>query len=187
MAKPTTKPGEPLAYYRWYWRDWRGSRAVQRMSYVERGLYRELLDEQWKEGAIPADLAELADICGCPVEVMTDAWRTLSKCFRPLANSDGSLLVNERLEAERTEQDRRRINNANAGRLGANAKRTLANAEHSPYSSSRAEQSSSSASAPNALALMASVHAVCPFCGGESGAHTPTCKPTRISPAEAVS
>lgn len=127
VSKPEKpyKPNEPLTYYRWYWRDWRASRLVQRMTFIERGLYRELLDEQWKEGSIPADPDRLADICGCPPDVMADAWRTLSKCFADVPGSEGRMVVNERLEAERTEQDTKRAKAAIAGRLGGEAKRTL--------------------------------------------------------------
>lgn len=45
-------PFEALPYYRWHWRDYRANRKVQRMTYIERGLYRELLDECWAEGFI---------------------------------------------------------------------------------------------------------------------------------------
>lgn len=61
---------EPLPYFKWFWRDWRANRKVQRLHYVARGLYRDLLDEQWENGSLPADVEELADICSCPVEVM---------------------------------------------------------------------------------------------------------------------
>ena len=49
------------------------------MTYVERGLYRELLDECWAEGFIPTEMQDLADICDCPVDVMRDAWPRLEK------------------------------------------------------------------------------------------------------------
>ena len=40
------KNTEPLPYFKWLWRDWRANRKVQRLDYVARGLYRDLLDEQ---------------------------------------------------------------------------------------------------------------------------------------------
>jgi hypothetical protein len=61
---------EALPYYRWHWRDYRANRKVQRMTYVERGLYRELLDECWAEGFISDDLGALAEVCGCPRDVL---------------------------------------------------------------------------------------------------------------------
>lgn len=110
---------EPLGYYKWHWQTWRANRRVQRMSYIERGLYRELLDECWSEGFIPDDIERLADICGCPVEVMANAWQMLSKCF---ANAGNGFLYNERLEQERTDMDRTRANRARAGAAGGRAK-----------------------------------------------------------------
>jgi uncharacterized protein YdaU (DUF1376 family) len=107
-----------LPYYKWFWQDWRANRKIQRMSYIERGLYRELLDECWVEGSIPNDLKELADICGCPDEVMADAWQVLSSCF---VLSDG-VLVNEKLHSLRTEKDGERLKKAENGKKGGIAK-----------------------------------------------------------------
>ena len=108
-----------LPYYKWFWQDWRANRKIQRMSYIERGLYRELLDECWVEGFIPSDIEELADICGCPVEVMADAWQVLSKCFDVL--EDGKL-VNEKLHSLRTEKDVERLKKSENGKKGGIAK-----------------------------------------------------------------
>ena len=107
-----------LPYYKWFWQDWRANRKIQRMSYIERGLYRELLDECWVEGSIPNDVKELADICGCPDEVMVDAWQVLSSCFVFI---DG-LLVNEKLHSLRTEKDIERLKKAENGKKGGIAK-----------------------------------------------------------------
>ena len=109
---------KPLPYYKWYWQDFRASRSVQKMTYVERGLYRELLDECWSEGSIPSDTESLADICGCSTEVMASAWQVLSKCFV----AKGKRMVNLRLDSERTEKDSQRVNRQEAGRLGGLAK-----------------------------------------------------------------
>ncbi len=108
-----------LHYYKWHWQDWRANRSVQRMSYIEKGIYRELLDECWAEGFIPDDLEHMADIVGCPLEVMADAWQVLSKCFVDIG---GGRLVNERLNAERTAKDKERIDRALAGSKGGKAK-----------------------------------------------------------------
>jgi uncharacterized protein YdaU (DUF1376 family) len=107
-----------LPYYKWFWQDWRANRKIQRMSYIERGLYRELLDECWVEGAIPNDVNELADICGCPQQVMADAWQVLSSCF-VLING---VLVNEKLHSLRTEKDVERLKKAENGKKGGIAK-----------------------------------------------------------------
>jgi uncharacterized protein YdaU (DUF1376 family) len=148
---------EPLPYYRWHWRDFRASRKVQRMSYIERGLYRELLDECWAVGYIPNDLAELADICGCPEQVLADAWQMLSKCF---VERDG-VLINEKLDSVRTETDKTRATRAAAGRAGAlakvkslaNAKQMPASAQQVPYSNSNSNSNSNSKAEEDALAL----------------------------------
>lgn len=89
------------------------------MTYIERGLYRELLDECWVEGYIPDDCELLADICGCPVEVMADAWQVLSNCF--VSIGDGKL-VNEKLHSLRTAKDIERLRKSENGKLGALAK-----------------------------------------------------------------
>jgi uncharacterized protein YdaU (DUF1376 family) len=88
------------------------------MSYIERGLYRELLDECWSEGLIPNSIEDMAEICGCPVDVMANAWQVLSKCFIEI---DGGL-INERLNKERTAKDIDRVNKAIAGRKGGLSK-----------------------------------------------------------------
>lgn len=131
-----------LPYYKWFWQDWRANRAVQRMTYIQRGLYRELLDECWAEGFIPDDIEKLADICGCPAEVMADAWQVLSKCF--VAAGDG-VLINEKLHTLRTDKDAERARKAANGSAGgkakslkqkddeANAKQVLASAKLLPY------------------------------------------------------
>lgn len=108
-----------LPYYKWFWQDWRANRKIQRMSYIERGLYRELLDECWVEGAIPNDIAELADICGCPEQVMADAWQVLASCFELL--EDGKL-INAKLHSLRTEKDVERLKKAENGKKGGLAK-----------------------------------------------------------------
>ena len=120
----------PLPYYKWHWLEWRGSRTVQRMSYIERGLYRELLDECWSEGGIPDDIDALAEICGCPSDVMESAWQVLSKCFEMSGNSlaNGTqLLVNKRIENERTAKDKERVQKSINGRLGGSAKSLKSN------------------------------------------------------------
>lgn len=111
-----------LPYYRWYVADYRASRAVQRMDYITRGLYRDLLDECWVEGAIPDDFEKLADICGCPIGVMADAWKVLRPRFSPLKGMDGTYMTMTRLEVERTECDKLRATRALAGSKGGRAK-----------------------------------------------------------------
>lgn len=142
-----TAPYRPLPYYRWFWQDWRANRNVQRMTYVERGLYRELLDECWAEGFIPTDLQVLADICDCPIDVMEDAWPRLEKCFD--MDSDGKM-VNTRLNIERTEKDSERVKRSEAGRKGGIAKTKTTESE--------AQESTSQANASTCLPNASKCH-----------------------------
>lgn len=108
---------EPLGHYRWFWRDHRASRNVQRLSPLERGLHRELLDAQWEHGSIPNNLEKLAEICRCPVEMMRDAWPNIRRCYHPF-EGDPSKLVNPRMERERARSDAKRAKLAKAGLQG---------------------------------------------------------------------
>jgi hypothetical protein len=107
-------PDKPLPFYKWFWQEYRANRKVQRMGYVARGLYRELLDECWAEGSIPDDLETLADICGCPVAVMETEWQLLKGCF---ISKDGRL-INGKLHSVRTEEDAARVAMSEGGRKG---------------------------------------------------------------------
>lgn len=89
------------------------------MGYIAKGLYRELLDEAWVEGSIPNDMSTLADICGCPIDVMDDAWPRIVVCW--ILNENGRW-INEKLESLRTEVDAIRVIKAESGRLGGLAK-----------------------------------------------------------------
>ena len=117
---------EALPYYRWHWRDYRANRKVQRMTYVERGLYRELLDECWAEGFIPDDLDALAGVCGCSRQVLEGCWPTLRACLEEV--SPGTL-INPRMDRERTEKDAERTQKAIAGARGGCAKTATVQAE----------------------------------------------------------
>lgn len=106
---------EALPYYKWFWQHWRANRDVQRkLNYVDRGLYRELLDEAWAEGSLPSEIDALADICGCPVEVMADSWKRISAHWEL---RDGRL-YNDKLDAQRTEKDALRVSRIQTGRIG---------------------------------------------------------------------
>lgn len=99
----------PLPFYPWYLTRYRAHRKAQAMNYVERGLYRELLDECWEEGAIPDDIGKLAEIARCPIGVMAEAWPAIRPCFVPCEGLDGIYLESPRLEQIRTEQDAFRL------------------------------------------------------------------------------
>jgi len=88
------------------------------MNYVQRGLYRDLLDEQWENGSVSGDIEDMADICDCPVDVMASAWQVLCKCF----TCAGGCYKNDFLEQQRTDKDAERIKRQMSGRLGGVAK-----------------------------------------------------------------
>lgn len=115
-------------FYPFYVLQYRASRKVQRMSYVAKGLYRELIDEQFLEGSLPSSVEALAEICGCPVKVMEREWPSISPCFA----KEGDRLVNIKVENLRTERDKLRVKRAESGRLGGKAKHLLANAKQKP-------------------------------------------------------
>jgi uncharacterized protein YdaU (DUF1376 family) len=98
-----------LPYYRWYVVDYRASRTYRELTWKERGVYRELLDECWTEGAIPDDPRQLAKLCEVPLGEMAEIWEVLRPHFQPSKDLPDPYLVHPRLEAERTEQDRLRL------------------------------------------------------------------------------
>lgn len=107
---------EPLYYYKWMWKDWRSNRRVQRMHFIARGLYRELLDEQFIEGSIPDDIEALAEICGCPIAVMKEYWPEIAPHFTKDENGN---FVHPKMETVRTELDSIRVKASDAGRKSA--------------------------------------------------------------------
>lgn len=95
---------------------WRGSRKVSAMSFSARGLFVELLIEQWRSGSIPASPAECANVIGGTAREWSRAWPKLRGCFEP--QSDGRL-VNPMLEGLRRDRDRFVEAQRESGRKGA--------------------------------------------------------------------
>lgn len=144
---------EAMGYYKWHWKDYRADRRVQKMPILARGIYRELLDECWSKGFIPANADELADIVDCEVEEILDSWKYLAKCFcivetdsfllelpsksqnslanasHSLANSSKIYLHSKKMDEQRTGNDSLRVKRALAGKKGGEAK--AANAKKS--------------------------------------------------------
>lgn len=120
MADKKKRTFEPLPYYPWYWRDYRASRAVQRMHWQARGLYRELLDECWVKGGVPDDATACASIANCPARDMERHWSAIRAMF---AVDESGLLVNERMENERTESDTGRVGKSKGGKISAEVRK----------------------------------------------------------------
>jgi len=89
---------EQAPAYQWYVKDWRSSRKVQLMTFQQRGMYREMLDEQWEEFSLPDSPDEVAELLGGPIADWRRHWPKLRACFTVL--EDGRL-QNERLEKVR--------------------------------------------------------------------------------------
>lgn len=54
----------PLGWYKWYPRDFLASTLVRRMSILQQGIYRALLDMQWEDGVVPETYHEARLILG---------------------------------------------------------------------------------------------------------------------------
>jgi uncharacterized protein YdaU (DUF1376 family) len=64
-----------------YVNDWRGSRDVARMTFAERGMFLEMLIEQWDRHLLPDNPASIAALIGGTVEEWTAAWPALRPKF----------------------------------------------------------------------------------------------------------
>lgn len=84
---------------------WGASKRVQRMSWAQRGLYRELLDEYYLKGGLPADPEGLAAILGEDLENIGHDLSVVLKCFEV---EDGRLF-NETMDQVMAEQMERRL------------------------------------------------------------------------------
>jgi hypothetical protein len=95
-----------LAWYPWFPDRWMGSSKARRMTWAERGLYRELLDWQWQErGVLPADVGELSQLVG---EDMTKHPRVLE--MFPVIGDKRANPVLARVWNEQVEKHERRQN-----------------------------------------------------------------------------
>jgi hypothetical protein len=110
---------DPLDYYKWHWKRWRLSRRVQSLDYIAEGLFRTLLDEQFAEGFVPDDVSELALICRCPTIVLEEHWPALQSFFPLIAEGQRR---NANQEENRTEMDRKRVQQSMAGKNSARSR-----------------------------------------------------------------
>jgi uncharacterized protein YdaU (DUF1376 family) len=108
-----TDPKSPA--FQFYVKDWRSSQRVSRMSFKERGMYLELLIEQWDKGPLPLTVPALAASIGAKLTEFAKCWPILKTCF--LQTPEGYL--NERLERERLKQQMRRQRASDSGKEGA--------------------------------------------------------------------
>ena len=87
--------------YQWYPKDYDSDELVKLMTYEEQGIYRKLLDHQWLEGSIPANVDHLAGLLGLrgpdAVRFASVMWPRIAVKF----HGRGARLTNSRMERER--------------------------------------------------------------------------------------
>lgn len=115
--------------------DWRSSRTVQRMSFALRGMFLEMLCEQWDKKDLPDDPVAVAELLGGTVEEWAAAWPVLRRQFVdrrshprggdvaiPTTSDRTRRIVNLRLERTRRERLAYLKRQADAGRKGGLSK-----------------------------------------------------------------
>lgn len=105
MGKPS-RTLQPLPWYPWRPVQWQASRKVQRMTWAERGLYRELMDECWLKGSVPATSAGIAAMFEVDQNEVEQHLAAVLRCFD--IQDDGTM-TSPFIEGVRSEQDAYRI------------------------------------------------------------------------------
>jgi hypothetical protein len=191
------KKEKSLPYFRWYPADHAGSIRVQDLHWKARALHRELIDYSWKKGYIIDDVAQLARFSGLPLHEVIRYWPKVRELWKTLEGTDEYLLVNERLELERTEADRKRVLASVAGQVSAekrNGRSTSVNGRSIVVvEESRVVAGTSVRSRPNGARpdVPISESERCPECGSRGaalavGIHAPHCaigKAAKLAPS----
>lgn len=94
---------QPLNWYKWHPKDFMTSNKVLALTWEERGIYRWLLDCQWVEGGIPADLSRCLRMLGNGAKKKA-LEHVVSTFFVPHPTLPG-LLVNNRLHGITSETE----------------------------------------------------------------------------------
>lgn len=185
MATKARSFGVALPYFRWYPNDHLSDRRVQQMTIDAEGVFRRLLDYQWKKGAIPNDKEQLATICSCSLAKFVRAWKQVEKMFEPMEGTGEALLRSKRLELERTKEDALRIQRSLAGKASADKRNARQRPLNERYIAvAVAEQSSSmderSLALDDARPLVIDMDAKCEECPSRgpafaAGVHEPGC------------
>lgn len=87
--------------FQFYVKEWRSSRSIARMSFAVRGMYLEMLLEQWDAGFVPDSADTCAELLGGRPSAWRSNWNVLRKKFEL---SGTGKLQNTRLENERVKQ-----------------------------------------------------------------------------------
>lgn len=105
--------------FQFYASDYLSSSKVQRMTLEAQGAYIRLLCYSWQDESIPADVEQLARLCGCGVRKMSELWdKFLRDCFAP-SEADPDRLVNPRLEEVRLARLKFSAERSASGKTGA--------------------------------------------------------------------
>lgn len=99
---------------------WRGSRAIQRMSMAERGVYFEMLLEQWEKRNLPDSVEAVADAIAttdAQIAEVVAAWPVVRRKFIT-SRGDSTRIYNETMERTRRKQRENRREKQVAGAKG---------------------------------------------------------------------
>lgn len=122
MAQERRRRAEPSAGFFFNVEKWRGSRAVQRMSFSERGVYLEMMLEQWGARNLPDDVGDVADaIAGSAEQIaeVLNAWPVVRRNF-VTSPSNPKRIYNAALERTRRDQAANRRARQVSGAHGGN-------------------------------------------------------------------
>lgn len=108
----------PMPAYLWNPETWQKYRPVQRMTWQQRGLFRELLDESYLRDGLPADPAEIAHLLAEPVAGIETDLGVVLACFT--VGADGKLR-HEWIESERERQNAYRQSRIHVPHMRAHA------------------------------------------------------------------
>lgn len=106
----------PLTWYPWPPSEWMSDRHFQRLSWAEKGLARELLDECYLGRTIPADVEALAERLAVEASEIRDLLPRVMRWFTP---SGEGVLSCPWIEAVRASQDQVRLRQAQRRLKGA--------------------------------------------------------------------
>lgn len=122
---------DDLASIRWWWRDWRASRARAVMSPLARGIYRELLDAHYGEPdcALPGDDVTLAALASVPLKTWLKVKDEIAPWLPALPNGR---LQNSRVKHEWTEAQELRTVRREMAQRGAKARWTRGSSDTGP-------------------------------------------------------
>jgi len=115
-------PNKPPAF-QFYPKDWLADEKVKLMLLSERGAYITLLAHCWNEGSIPDDIGMCSALCDCEFSEMESIWPTVRARF--LKSKRNGRLTHKRLELEKKEQKRKRMERSESGKKSAEKRRRM--------------------------------------------------------------